>query len=388
MEIENGKNSHGLAQVGLKEWTWAAWLSLGLYGWASVLSGAVLPQVTATYTLSPALAGIFVAIPSVGFTIAGLIGGLLSERIGLQRLLVSSVVAIALSLGMVALAQRMTITLLGAFLIGLTGGVLEVGSNGLITSLYYHEAAPQVNRLHVFYGLGSFISPLIVGLFLIQRIPWQINFALASVLGLGLAVSLFWAPVTQRVGLARVNISQMAHLLGQSNVLRAALGSMLFVAAEIGLSSWLVTYLQLEKHLTPSISSACLSVFWLAIIAGRYFNSRLPGSMELKKIILFETLGSSIAVLGIFLGKDPPIILLGLVFTGLMMAGLVPTLLAFACQDSPDFIGSISGIILSATGLGMLIGPGLIGLIMEFFGISISIYFVIFLLAIVTALYI
>lgn len=361
---------------------------MGLYGWAAVLSGAVLPQVAADYRLNPILSGVFVAIPSLGFTIAGFIGGLVSERVGLQRLLTASAIAITLTLGMVAIAPSMAIIFLASFLIGLSGGLLETGSNGLITSLYHSEAAPHVNRLHIFYGLGSFVAPLIVGGFVEHGAPWQFNFALACFLSLCLTVVFLRLPLTQGVGMARMNLSQMAKLIKRPTVLRASLGSMMFVASEIGLSSWLVMYLQAERGLKPSFSSWLLSIFWLAIIVGRFVNTRLPALVKTERIIFVEALGSILGTLGILFGKSPLIIAVGLIVTGLMMAGILPTLLAYACHESSENIGSISGITLSATGFGMLVGPGLIGLLMDYFGLYLAIFSVPLLLFFVLVIFV
>lgn len=360
---------------------------MSLYAWAAAISGAVLPQLAAAFNMSNSLSGFLLAVPSVGFALAGLIGGWFSEWIGLQKLLAFSAISLAVSLGLAGTAPTVVVIIVAAMLVGFSGGLLEVGSNGLIASLYHDKAASQLNLLHVFYGGGAFLSPLFVGFCIANNFTWRLNYLLAAGLVLILALVLYRQPFAQGVEVSRINISRMLDLLARPSVLRAWLAIIFFTAGEVGLSTWLVTYFQKVKGLPPVMASTSLSIFWIAMLAGRAVNFRLPVSHSLPAIIRLEVLGSILAVTIILFGRFPLSIFFGTLLDGLFMAGLFPSLIAYASHNSSDSIGSISGITLAGAGIGMTLGPGFIGLLADRLGLGSALYIPIFMLVLVEAVF-
>ena len=47
-------------------------------------------------------------------------------------------------------------------ILGLGEGALDVGGNTLLVWGYREKVAPYMNALHFFFGVGAFISPIIV----------------------------------------------------------------------------------------------------------------------------------------------------------------------------------------------------------------------------------
>lgn len=377
----------GLTPVRIRQLSRSAWASMSLYAWAAAIGGAVLPQLSVTFDMSNSLSGFLLAIPSVGFTLAGFIGGWFSERLGLQRLLALSAISLTVSLGLGGMAPVVAVVILAAMLIGFSGGLLEVGSNGLIASLYHNKAASHLNLLHMFFGGGALLSPLFVGFFIANNFSWRANYILAAGLVLILVLVLYCQPLVQGVEVSRINISEMLRLLARPSVLRAWLAIIFFTSAELGLSAWLVTYFQEVKGFPPVIASISLSVFWIAILAGRAVNFRLPSTLDLPAVIRFEVLGSILSVIIILLGRDPLFIIVGTFLAGLFMAGLFPNLMAYASHDTSDSIGSISGITLSGAGIGMTLGPGAIGLLADWAGLGSALYLPILMLVIVEVVF-
>ena len=377
----------GLTPTRIKLLSRSAWASMGLYAWAAAIGGAVLPQLAVTFKMSNSLSGFLLAVPSFGFTLAGLIGGWFSERIGLQRLLALSAISLIVSLGLASIAPIVIVIIIATMLIGFSGGLLEVGSNGLIASLYHDKAASQLNLLHVFYGGGAFLSPLFVGFCIANSLSWRINYSLSAGLVMILALVLSNQPHVQVKEASRLNVSTIPRLISRPSVLRAWLAIVFFTSAEVGLSTWLVTYFQKVKSFPPVIASTSLSIFWIAMLVGRVVNFRLPSFLSLADVIRFEVLGSILSVIIILLGRYPLLILLGTFLDGLFMAGLFPNLIAYASHNSPDSIGSISGITLAGAGIGMTLGPWIIGLLADQVGLGSAFYLPIFMLAIVEVVF-
>jgi FHS family glucose/mannose:H+ symporter-like MFS transporter len=377
--------SLGLAQRLI--WTRLAWASLGYYAWASVLAGALLPQLSETFGFSDSLSGLLLAIPSVGFSLAGIVGGWLSERISLQRLLSLSAVGLMISLVLAGSSSFAIMIIVATMLIGFSGGVMEVGANGLIVSIYHDRAASQLNLLHVFYSSGAFLSPLVVAIIVTNNYSWRVNYILASILTLIFAFILNRQSAPLKLDIQSTSLRKVLHLVTRQAVARAWISAVFFTAGEFGLSYWLTTYFQRVLGFSPGIASGSLSVFWIAMLIGRIINSRLPSSTNLSPIIISELVGCVFSVLLVFGGGNFKLIVIGVLFSGFFMAGLIPNLLAYASHDTEESIGSISGLILSGAGVGMLIGPGLIGILADVWDLKTSMYTALFLLLVVLVIF-
>ena len=268
-------------------WTRLAWTCLALYAWASVLTGANLPEIMSTFGLSSSVAGFLVAVPAIGFISAGLVGGFLSRWTGLKRLLVISASGMTLSLLLAAISPSGSILFLAALCIGFFGGMLEIGSNGLIADLYRGNAARELNRLHIFFATGAFISPLVVAALLASKINWRYSYTIASFMAILITIILVLQPKLSSSRSDPIHLKEFAMLAQNPSISLAWLGAFLFNASELGLSNWIVTYFRQKAGFTPELASLGLSIFWLAIF---WAVLSTPGCLMLVKtnILLFS----------------------------------------------------------------------------------------------------
>jgi fucose permease len=360
------------AHLDYQLWTRLAWSSLALYAWASVLTGANLPDIVKTFNLNPFLAGLLVAVPAFGFTTAGLVGGYLSKWIGLQRLLALGASGMTLSLLLGAISYPSLSLFLAVFCIGLFGGMLETACNGLIAELNVGKAARELNRLHIFFGIGAFVSPLIVTTLLALNMVWRVNYAIAGIMAILLAGILTLQINRSKITTNTSHLHEFVNLAKTPAAIRVWVGAFLFVASELGFSNWIVTYLRQRPGFSPELASISLSIFWLAMLAGRYINTLLPVIQKDRYVIVVEAFGSALFLLLSFLSKDVVLSISAIVMIGFFMAGLLPWLLAYANERNPGHAGSISGFVQSGVGAGMLIGPALIGIFAQYLNLPLA----------------
>ncbi len=175
-------------------WTRLSWASYLLNGFAAVLGGAVLPQVIKDFQLNPFLGGLFIALPAIGIILAGLAGGLLTSVFGAKRLMIFSLLLMAGCLLTISLAPVLSVLLLGALVFGLANGMIETGGNSIIAEIFQGRTARELNRLHLIYGIGAFISPLMVALFSSRGMPWMVSYWLVALLLISLCLIVLTQP--------------------------------------------------------------------------------------------------------------------------------------------------------------------------------------------------
>jgi fucose permease len=377
-----------LTPSSIRTWTVLSWIGLGLYAWGVVIAGAVLPEIVTMYSLRPSTTGMVIALPALGFTAAGLAGGYLSSRVGLRWMLVVSAIGLAFGLGLASIAPSVPIFGTALLSIGLAGGIFEVGSNGLIAGLYPQAAARELNRLHIAFGIGAFLSPLVVAGLLTEGVPWRVNYGLSALMVLLLAIILVSQLKTSKLRVASVSIPKLLSLVRRPTIIIAWLGAFLFVASELGFSNWAATYLRVEAGFTPQMASYGLSVFWLSILVGRYINTFLPTGLVEKKVISLQAACGAASLAAVLLAQSASIILIGIVLVGLFMAGILPWVLAYANRHNPGQSGLISGFIQIGVGIGMLLGPGMIGLIYDATSLMEAMYVTVILLILLAIVFV
>jgi MFS transporter, SP family, galactose:H+ symporter len=151
----------------------AAVAALGglLFGYdTGVISGALL-FIRQVMALTPTLQGMVVAIALAGAAISASMAGTLSDRFGRRRVILGAGLLFIAGALLSAVAQEVTILLVGRFLVGLAIGVAS-----MLTPLYLAEISPARDR----GAIVSLNQLCITGGILLS---YLVGFALASVSG-------------------------------------------------------------------------------------------------------------------------------------------------------------------------------------------------------------
>jgi FHS family Na+ dependent glucose MFS transporter 1 len=137
---------------------YATYITLGA---TIAINGPALPWL-AQHTASriDQISIIFVAT-SLGYMTGSLVSGRAYDRFPGHRIQALSLLVIALGAALVPVLQSLWFLVAVLFLLGNFQGALDVGCNTLLTWTHGEKVGPFMNGLHFFFGLGSFLAPLI-----------------------------------------------------------------------------------------------------------------------------------------------------------------------------------------------------------------------------------
>ncbi len=157
----------------IKRITCGAFLAFFLFGFADNLKGPTFPTLLDDLDFSYSVGGTIVLGAYLGFLVATLLTGPLSDVAG--KKVVIFIACGCLFVGMLgysvvsafwALAVAMTI-------IGLGMGALEVGGNLIIVDIHQQGKGRFLNLLAFFHGAGSMLAPLYAGRLLDAGVSWR-----------------------------------------------------------------------------------------------------------------------------------------------------------------------------------------------------------------------
>src|SRR5512136_2986297 len=145
-----------LAQTALY---YAAFIALGL---ASASLGPTLGGLAQhTHTRLSEISFVFSA-RALGYLIGSFVGGRVYDRWPGHVVMVGVFVVMAAMLALAPVIPLLWLLTAVLLVLGMGEGAMDVGGNTLLMWVHRSEVGPFMNGLHFFWGVGAFLSPIIV----------------------------------------------------------------------------------------------------------------------------------------------------------------------------------------------------------------------------------
>jgi len=349
---------------------YAAFVALGLVG-ASL--GPTLPGLAEnTETLLSEISFLFTA-RSLGYLLGSFLGGRLYDRVPGHPVLAAALIIIAATMALVPLTALLWALSAILLILGVAEGVLDVGGNTLLVWTHRDKVGPFMNGLHFFFGLGAFLSPIIIAQAVL--ISGDITWAYWVLALLAVPVMVWLLPLPSPAAQTDPTAAPIEHIdhlpsPARQRVLVALIAAFffLYVGAEIGFGGWVFTY-AVEFDLSDETTAAYLtSAFWGALTLGRLLAIPVAARYRPRSILTGDLAGCFTS-LGVILlwPHSLAAIWAGAVGLGLSMASIFPTTLSLA-ERRMTITGRITGWFFVGGSAGGMSLPWLIGQFFESIG--------------------
>lgn len=370
------------ARVRSRGWVIACcWFAIIIDGYDLIVYGTTVPAlISGEWALTTSQAGQIGSATLVGMMIGALLVGVLTDRIGRRRLMISCIAWFTAATALSALAPSVEFFALTRLIAGIgLGGVMPTAIT--LTLEYARPELRSTANAVMFsgYSIGGVLASL-NAIWFLQSAGWRTMFWIGAVLGVVLLV-VVWAALPESVTflLGRGRRAEAESLAARYGMpvpepapgsaegvgvralfeRRYAMSTILFWSVTAcglllvyGLNTWLVQIMRQAGY--PLGSSLA---FLLALNAGAILGTPLLG-------LLADRIGSRIVVTGMFVTAAASIVLLMIRFPTPVLLALVTV--AGACTIGTQtlltaYIGSYYPERLSAAGLGWALGIGRIG---------------------------
>lgn len=300
---------------------------------------------------------LFVARSLGGFAGAILAGRLYDRRSG-HPVLATTVGAMALGLFLIPFIPRLELLSLLFFFLGITEGNLDVGTNTLIVWVHGRRVGPYMNGLHFFFGVGAFVSPIIIAQVLLRSDSVAWGYWILALLALPVLAWYLRLPSPSPAGqLQSGNPSRVDWRL----VILIALFLGLYVGAEVSFGGWIYSYAVALDLASEATAAYLTSAFWGAFTLGRLISIPLAAYLRPRTVLIMDLLGALLSAGVIVIAYRTPLALwLGTIAIGLTLASIFPTVLSLAERRMP-ITGRVTSWFFVGASLGAMILPWLMG---------------------------
>ena len=342
-----------------------AFISLGL---PDSLLGSAWPSMYPLLGVPVSYAGILSMIISFGTIVSSLNSDRLTRALGAGRVTAISVGMTAAALFGFSISTQFWMLCLWAVPYGLGAGSVDAALNNYVA---LHYESRHMSWLHCMWGIGTMVSPMVMGRVLAGGGPWTAGYRYIALFQIALTAVLFlslplWQKRTDET--AEGGTAPQALSLGQVFRLPGAKEVMLcffcYCALETTAGLWASSYLTLTRGVAADTAASFASLFYIGITAGRAACGFLTLKLSDTQMI---RLGQGVLAVGVaaLLVPGPQLLALaGLVLVGVGCAPIYPSII----HATPDHFGAdrsqaVIGIQMASAYVGNLVMPPLFGLL-------------------------
>ena len=358
--------------------------------------GPLVPDIISAFNLSLSMAAFLPFSFFLAYGVMSIPSGFLVEYIGEKKVmilafLISSIGALAFSIN-----PSYSLYVLSLFLIGSGMAMLQVSINPLLRIIGGEKEFAFNSVLgQLFFGLASFISPLIYSYLIISlsvgnetsnsiilffkkitfpNLRWVSLYWIFSLVSFLMCVTLIFTNFPEKKKPNRENKEKLNNyivLIKNPIVILYFFGIFSYVGLEQGVANWISKFLEIYHSLDPqNMGAKIISYFWGLMTLGTFSGLFLLKKIDSRKILIFFTSASIISLL-ISLFGPLKVSLFSFPLIGFFMSTMWSIIISLALNSMSKNHGAFSGILVSGI-IGGAVFPLIIGILADFAGLKVG----------------
>ena len=346
-------------------------------GWTGLLIPSLIRSIEATFGQTDAGLGIVYLVYALAYASASFGGGPLTERLGRRPVLGVAVLATGIGAAGLGLAATWAAFVIAALVAGAGAGCLDGGVNGLVLDVYREGRGRAMNLLHTCFSVGALAAPLIVGALVGSGVAWQ-----AVAIGTGTVIALLaaaYAVVPMPSG--RRTADDATHRLPPATsdpggrrllsgpLLLLGIGIATYVASEVGVSNWLVRFLEPAPLTTATMA---LSLYWAGLTAGRIISSAIADRFDHLRFTIACAVGMTILVTAAVVVPSLGLSIVFFAAAGVASGPVFPMIVAIGGDRYPERSAAVGGSLVGMAVIGSTIYPPTMGFMSVTVGLTVA----------------
>ncbi len=345
-------------------------LSIGTLGFMWNLQGPAVPFIMKDLKINYTAIGILLAIGATGYLSGTLIGGLIADKFGNKTTLMSALVLSGLGASAIILGETYILVIILFFIMQFGFGLFEASCNSITAVVFTRNTAVMFNILHMSFGIGAMGGTQFSGQMLAQGVSWKMIYLFSAIVCVTMIIYLAFIKVPNEKHVSAGGLKNLHKLLKSKRLWAWSVvlgGAMLL---EIGIANWLSNYLQTVFFIPVNKAATYLTIFFAFFTGGRLITGFLAQKIGYRKFIWISmSLAVALVITGLILGHIGIYLIIS---SGLLSAGLFPTVMAALTDEYKKNIGIVFGFSIAFAGVVSMCSNYLVGFISNFAGPAIG----------------
>ena len=361
-----------------------AFISLGL---PDSLLGSGWPVMHEELNVPVSFMGIVSMVISGGTIVSSLFSDKLTRKIGTPIVTVGSVFLTVIALFGFSFATQFWMLIVFAVPYGLGAGAIDAALNNYVA---LHYKSKHMSWLHCFWGVGTIVSPFLMGYALTQS-SWNNGYRIVGFIQLAIAALLLATlPVWKINKKTELQAQKSVGFFGALKIKGVPfllIGFFAYCAAEATAMQWASTYFVEVKGIASEQAAFFASLFYIGMTVGRFLSGFVTDKLGDRRMIVIGTCILTCGIIALMIPVNSYIVaLVGFIVIGFGCAPIYPCII----HSTPDNFGAensgaIIGIQMASAYVGTTFIPPLFGLLGNLIGFAIMpVYLLVFIALMIT----
>ncbi len=330
--------------------------------------GGALPSIRERLDITAADIAILLFTAGLAGIVAMQIGGRLSDSIGARQVALTGLAILIAAATTFAFATSFPVAVMGAVLLGLGNGSIDVAMNAVGVQVEGARKRPIMSSFHALWSVGGFVgagSVLLMATLLNLKgaaIVMPLMLLLAAAVLVAFVVALRITPPTAVIEHSKdgvkTKIPSIAWLL--------AIMALAFGLSEGTATDWSALHVTDVARVDPTTGSLGLVAVSGFMVLIRLFGDRLVARFGRRAVVRFGGICAAIGYATVTLVSGLPLLLLGWALVGLGVGMIAPQVYAVAGHIGG---GRVLAVVVSFGYAAFLAGPAVIGFLVAQFGL-------------------
>ena len=362
----------------------------------SNIIGPLVPDIIKTFGLSLTMASFLPFSFFVAYGVMSIPSGILIELYGEKKVMLLAFLVSSSGAFLFALNSSYLFYLISLFLIGSGMAMLQVAINPLLRVTGGEKEFAFNSVLgQLFFGLASFISPLVYT-YLVINTNQPTSFITRLIKNITIPnlewISLYW--IFAIISLAMVFLIRISNfpkverkeneksgaiethlkLLKKPIVLLYFLAIFCYVGTEQGIANWISQFLKIYHDIDPQVQGAkTISNFWGMMTLGTLLGLLLLKFLDSRKVLIVASVGTTFFLISALFGSTEQA-LIAFPLIGFFISTMWSIIISLALNSVAEAHGSFSGILVTGIAGGAIV-PFIVGALGDVFGLKTGMLF-------------
>ena len=334
------------------------WIAYGLLAWFAYLQaapGLIVSHLRDEFGLSHTTGGLHVAAFAAGAVVAGLTSGPVERRIGRHALFWASAGVMALGAIGLAAGQGPAATIGACLLMGISGGLLLVTIQALLSDHHGERRAVALAEANVAASIAYLVLIGVLSLTAALHAGWRI----ALLASLAVPALAWWSNRRVAIDAPPPSRAAQGRLPGVFWIATAMLWCT--TAAEWCITAWGATFVEDAGGVSADTAVGLMAGYFAGVVAGRTLGSRLARRHDPARLLALALVVTAAGFAVLWPSTGPVQALVGLSLLGVGLGNLFPMGMSVTVALAPGRAVLASGRAVMMTSFAVLLAPLTVG---------------------------
>ncbi|MDO9339087.1 MAG: MFS transporter [Bacteroidales bacterium] len=359
------------SKIGLQK-TLPVFMSFIVMGFVDIV-GVATGFIKKDFGLTDDLAQLIPSMALFWFFVLSVPSGILQDKFGKRRMLNIGMLLTGFGMVIPFIHYSFPVMLVAFIVLGIGNTIVQVSANPLL-----HDVAPR-EKYSSYMSLSQFIKaivsllgPVITTLMATMFGNWKLVFAVYAFTSV---LAIMWLYFTQieetKSSHGAATFKSCFSLLKNKFIVVMVLGIFMLVGADVGMNSNIANFLQNQFGLTLERASLGISLYFTALMIGRFLGAVILNWISARRFLLLTALVALISLVGMLVAPSVLMVQVAIFMVGLGSGNLFPLIFSIAIEKMPDRSNEVSGLMIMAVSGGAFLPP-LMGMVSTNIGVKAS----------------